>query len=129
MGVTVMDYDRFVKFVCHAQESAKDLFLVCAGRAVAIEIQADLADGDYFGAGKRKFTYYFVAGIIDTSCIVGMDTDGCVELGIFFSQLYGFPAGFDVGTYYQYRSYPGISGSLQHLFKVAGIITIIDMGV
>ncbi len=76
MGVAVVDDDRQGKFPRQADETAEDLLLVVAGRTVAVEVEADLADGDDFPVFLREILYDFVAFLRNPRGVVGMNTDG-----------------------------------------------------
>jgi hypothetical protein len=124
-----MNNDRERQFPRQPDEAAEHPFLVALWRAVAVKIEADLADGDNLRITGCQFPDEVETFFRDPDRVVGMDADGTEDMVMAPGKIDCGAARFQVGTYCDDAGKAGSAGTLQHVAEIGQKIPAVDMGV
>ena len=96
-----MNDNRFLQVSSNLEETAKNGFLLVARRTVTVEIESYFTDSNNLVTGDRKGSNDVVTGFGNPCGVMRMNTDGGVQLRVFFSKFDRFTTRFDVCANYQ----------------------------
>ncbi len=98
VGLPVVHDDRKPFLPGQANLAAEGLPLRLPGGAVAVVVEADLADRDSLFLFVKELSERFNPGVGGLGCVVGMDADGGVNVGVDPGDLQAGPGAFDVAA-------------------------------